>query len=67
MIDNRDIWRAATLRIERYGDDAPIQAAQRAHELFNRGDVSAIRSGGVSSQQQRNWRAPNLSKVKRVN
>ncbi len=25
--------------MERYGDDAPIQAAQRADELFNRDDA----------------------------
>lgn len=38
MVDGRDIWRAANLLIKRYADDAAIQAAQRADELFNSGD-----------------------------
>jgi len=39
MVTDRDIWHAATVFLRQYGDDAPIQAAQRAIELFNRGDA----------------------------
>ncbi len=39
MIDDYDIWRAANLLVKRYGADAAIQAAQRADELLNRGDL----------------------------
>ena len=33
-----DIWRAAQLMVNRYGDDAAIQAGMRAEELLARGD-----------------------------
>ena len=38
MIDDRDIWSAANLLLKRYGEDAAVQAAQRADELFDEGD-----------------------------
>jgi hypothetical protein len=38
MINDRDIWSAASLLLKRYGDDAVIQAAQRLDELFAEGD-----------------------------
>ncbi len=41
MTDDRDIWRAATLLMERYGDDAPMEAAQRANDSFNRDDADS--------------------------
>lgn len=34
-----DIYRSAHLLIKQYGDDAPIQAAMRADELLERGDI----------------------------
>ena len=30
MIDDRDVWRAAVLMVKRYGDDALLEAAERA-------------------------------------
>jgi hypothetical protein len=38
VISDPDIWRAA-LMIKRHGEDAPIEAAQRADELFDQGDL----------------------------
>ncbi len=34
-----DVYRAAHLLIERHGDDAPIEAAMRADELMESGDM----------------------------
>ena len=34
-----DIWRAAKLLIDKYGDTAPIQAAMRADEMLDVGDM----------------------------
>ena len=39
MIDDHDVWRAATLLIKRHGDDAALVAAQRADELLVVGDL----------------------------
>ena len=39
MIDDRDIWRAAELLVDRYGDGAGAEAAKRADELLRRGDA----------------------------
>ncbi len=39
MIPDRDIYRAAAVLIKRYGEDAPIQAAMRADELLDEGDL----------------------------
>jgi hypothetical protein len=38
MIDDLEIWRAASLHLKRYGADAATQAAQRANELSTEGD-----------------------------
>ena len=39
MIDDRDIWRAAELLVERYGDGAGAEAEKRVDELLSRGDA----------------------------
>ncbi len=39
MIDDPDIFRAATLLIDQHGIDAPIRAAQRADKLLDDGDM----------------------------
>jgi hypothetical protein len=33
MIDDRNVWQAAVLLMKRYGDDAMLEAAQRADQL----------------------------------
>jgi hypothetical protein len=33
MIPDRDVWRAALLMVKRYGDDAMLEAAERAVTL----------------------------------
>jgi hypothetical protein len=39
MVTERDIWATAKMLVDRHGADAPIQAAMRADELLDRGDV----------------------------
>ena len=39
MIDDRDIWRAAELLVDRYGLGAGVEAEKRADELLSRGDA----------------------------
>jgi hypothetical protein len=38
MIREIDIWRVANLMLKRYGDEADIETAIRAEELFEEGD-----------------------------
>jgi hypothetical protein len=38
MIPDRDIWRAVNLLIREHRDDAVLVAAQRADEMFERGE-----------------------------
>jgi hypothetical protein len=40
VIAERDIWAAALLMVKRYGDAAMIEAAQRADELLDAGDMA---------------------------
>jgi hypothetical protein len=37
MIPEIDIWRVASLMLSRYGDEADIESAIRAEELFEEG------------------------------
>ena len=39
MISDLDIWRAAILLIQRHGEDAEIEAAKRADQMLERGDL----------------------------
>ena len=39
MTDDKDIYRSAKLLIDRHGDDAVIEAAMRADELLEAGDM----------------------------
>jgi hypothetical protein len=48
MIDDLDILRAVNILIKRYGADAAIQAAQRADQLIEAGDIPAVASRAVS-------------------
>ncbi len=42
MTSDLDIYRSAHLLIERHGDDAPIEAALRADELMEAGDMEGV-------------------------
>ena len=42
VIADIDTYRCAHLLIERYGDDAPIEAAMRADELMEAGDMEGV-------------------------
>ena len=44
MISERDIWMAANTLMRRYGEDAAFRAAQRADELFAKGDSEGHRT-----------------------
>ncbi len=39
MISDIDIYRSAKLIVDKYGDDAPIEAALRADAMLERGDL----------------------------
>ena len=39
VMDNRDICQAATVLIKQYGEDAALQAGQRADDMLARGDI----------------------------
>ncbi len=38
MLPERDIWQAAKIMIDRFGNDAIIESAKRADELPDEGD-----------------------------
>jgi hypothetical protein len=40
MIEDRDVWQAAVLLVKRYGDDAMQEAAARADQLQEEGDMA---------------------------
>jgi hypothetical protein len=40
LILDRDVWAAALLMVKRYGDDAMLEAAQRADQLLEDGDMA---------------------------
>jgi hypothetical protein len=40
MIPDRDVWQAAVLLVTRYGDDAMLEAAERADQLLDEGDMA---------------------------
>jgi len=45
MIPDINIWRVANLMIKRYGDEADIESALRADELWEVGDAAGVGSG----------------------
>ncbi len=47
MIPDIDIFRSANLLVKRHGQDAPIEAAMRADELLEMGDVVGVYGGGA--------------------
>jgi hypothetical protein len=42
-MDERDIWRTASLLISQFGDDAEFEAARRADQMLDRGDIDGQR------------------------
>jgi hypothetical protein len=44
VIPEIDIWRVANLMLTRYGEDAMLESAQRAHELASDGDTTGAAS-----------------------
>ena len=44
MVSDLDIYRSAWLMVRQHGDDAVIQAAMRADELLERGDLEGQRA-----------------------
>jgi hypothetical protein len=40
VIPDRDVWQAALLMVKRYGDDAMLEAAERADQLLDEGDMA---------------------------
>ena len=42
MIPEIDIWRVANLMLKRYGDQAELESARRADELWEVGDAAGV-------------------------
>ncbi len=42
MIGEADIWRSAAQIIDRYGEDAPLEAAMRADAMLEVGDLDGL-------------------------
>jgi hypothetical protein len=42
MIPDIDIWRVATLMLKRYGNEAEVESARRADELWVVGDAVSV-------------------------
>ncbi len=42
MIPEIDIWRVANLMLKRYGDEAEVESARRADELWEDGDAAGV-------------------------
>ena len=40
MIPDRDVWAAAVLMVKRYGEDALLEAAERADQPLDEGDMA---------------------------
>jgi hypothetical protein len=40
VISDRDVWQAAVLVVKRYSDDAMLEAAERADQLLDEGDLA---------------------------
>jgi len=40
MIDDRDVWQAAVLLVRRYREDAMLEAAERADQMLDEGDMA---------------------------
>lgn len=43
MISDLDIWRSAQVLIGRYGDDAALEAAGRADDMLDQGNIDGER------------------------
>jgi len=60
MIPDIDIWRAALLMVKRYGADTAVEAAARADEMPDAGDVEGARdrppAGGDAGWYADQWR-----------
>lgn len=39
MTSDLDLWRGAKLLVDRYGDEAGIEAAKRADDMLDKGDL----------------------------
>ncbi len=42
MIGEADIWRSAAQIVDRYGEDAPLEAAMRADAMLEAGDLDGL-------------------------
>jgi hypothetical protein len=42
MIPEIDIWRVASLMLNRYGSNAELESARRADELWDEGDTAGV-------------------------
>ena len=53
MIPDRDVWQAAVLLVKRYGDDALLEAAERADQMLEEGDMAGAETWHPDPQRDR--------------
>jgi hypothetical protein len=53
MISDRDLWAAALAIVTRYGDDAMLEAAERADQLLDEGDMAGPRDVARDPERDR--------------
>jgi len=41
VVDDRDVWEPALLMVKRCGDDAMLEASERADQLLEEGDMAS--------------------------
>jgi len=54
MLPDRDVWQAALLIVKRYGDDAMLEASQRADQLLDEGDMAGAETWHRMARASRN-------------
>ena len=71
MVEEIEVWRAANQLVERYGEDAELEAAMRADAMIEAGDVEGQRVWNRGSSRRlmsccvnsRNRANPSISPV----
>ncbi len=55
MTSDIDIYRAANILVKRYGEDAALEATQRADVMLERGDMDGYGAGCPLLTQSGHW------------
>jgi hypothetical protein len=69
VISDRDVWQAAVLLVKRYGDDAMLEASQRANQLLDQSDMAGAETwrGILNAIERLQAKAPWYQSCRRYN